>query len=111
MEPQLNCPNCKQIVRPQDFFCSNCGKKLKDKPESTTILRQIFIYLFSIFLPPLGLWPAVKYLRQKDNKSRIIGLVIIILTIISTAITIWMTIKFMNDFNQQLNRSLNLYGY
>lgn len=113
MENQLNCHSCKQAIDASDYFCPNCGKKIKDKPISTAVGRQIFIYLLSLLLPPLGLWPAIKYLKQNDSKSRIIGFVAVVLTIISTVITIWFSISFMNSFNQQLkqqlNGSLNLY--
>ncbi len=109
MESQLTCPNCKQNIATLDYFCPNCGKKLKDKPQSTTIGRQIFVYLLSFLLPPLGLWPGIKYLKQDSDKSRMIGFIAIVLTIISTAITIWFTLGFISVFNQQLNSSLNLY--
>jgi hypothetical protein len=107
MEPQVNCPNCKQTILVQDYFCPNCGKKIKDKPQSTTVLRQILVYLLSFSLPPLGLWPAVKYLRQKDEKSRMIGFVALALTIISIGITIWFSMAIMNVLNQQINQQLN----
>jgi len=109
MENQLNCRYCGGNILLSDYFCPNCGKKLQDKPLSVTVGRQIFVYLLSFLLPPLGLWPGIKYLRQKNSKSRIIGFIAIILTIISTAITVWMALGFMNAFNQQLNSSLNLY--
>ncbi len=83
--------------------------QLKDKSLSTTIGRQLYIYFLSFLLPPLGLWPGIKYLKQKDEKSRMIGFIAIVLTIISTALTIWATVGFINVFNQQLNSSLNLY--
>jgi hypothetical protein len=107
MDPTLICHGCKQPILPQDYFCPNCGRKIKDKPQSTTILRQIFVYLISFFLPPVGLWPAVKYLRQKDNKSKMIGLVAIILTVISFAISIWLYFGFIDTVNKQLNQQLN----
>jgi DNA-directed RNA polymerase subunit RPC12/RpoP len=115
MEPQVACSKCKQSISAQDYFCPNCGKKIKDKPLSTTIARQFLVYILSISLPPLGLWPAVGYLKQKDEKSRMIGFIAIALTLISAGVTIWLTLTFMSTFNQQLNQqlngSLNLYGY
>lgn len=83
--------------------------QLKDKPLSTTIVRQTFIYLLSFLLPPLGLWPGIKYLKQKDEKPRMIGFIAILLTIISTALTIWLTLGFLSVFNKELNSSFNLY--
>jgi hypothetical protein len=113
MEPQLSCPNCKQNIAAQDFFCPNCGKKIKDKPQSTTVLRQIYVYLLSALLPPLGLWPAVKYLKQKDNKSKMIGYIAVALTVISVVISLWWYFNFIKtatqQINQQLNGELNLY--
>ena len=109
MEPQVICPNCKQNISSLDYFCPNCGKKIKDKPLSTSLFRQILVYLLSFLLPPLGLWPAVKYLKQKDERSRMIGFIAIVLTIISVILSIWFAIGFINTFNQQLNAGLNLY--
>jgi hypothetical protein len=111
MDVQITCPNCEQNILEDYFFCPNCGKKLKDKPLSVSIGRQILIYLFSFFLPSLGLWPAVKYLKQKDQKSKMIGLVAITLTIVATIITVWFSLDIVNEFNKQLNGNLNLYLY
>lgn len=109
MEPQQNCQYCTKLISASDYFCPSCGKKLKDKPQSTTAGRQIFVYLLSFFLPPLGLWPGIKYLKQQDDKSRMIGFIALALTVISIALTVWFTIGFMDQFNKQLNSSLNLY--
>ena len=108
MENQLTCPHCKQNIVNEDYFCPSCGKKLKDKPLSTSAWKQILVYLLSILLPPLGLWPAVKYLKQKDDKSRMIGFIAVFLTIISIILTVWFTWGFMNTFSQQLNSEINL---
>lgn len=107
MESLLNCPSCKQNIAVSDYFCSNCGKKLKDKPLSMSIGRQILVYLLSFLLPPLGLWPAVKYLKQDSEKSRMIGFIAIFLTIISIVVTVWFSVGFINAFNRELNQQLN----
>jgi len=109
MEPQLTCPYCKNNISTSDYFCPTCGKKLKDKPVSTTFARQLVIYLTSFFLPPFGLWPAIRYLRQQDQKAKKIGLAALFLTIISIVITVWMTTSFISSFNKELNNQLNLY--
>jgi len=107
MDPQQNCRYCGKNILLSDYFCPNCGKKLKDKPLSVSIRRQIFIYLLSSLLPPLGLWPGIKYFRQKDEKARMIGFIAIVLTIIATVVTVWFSLDFINTFNQQLNQQLN----
>ena len=109
MELQLTCPNCKKNILPTEYFCPQCGKKLKDKPPVTTLSRQLIVYAISFFLPPFGLWPAIRYLRQQDEKSKKIGLAAIVLTIISILLTIWLTISFINSFNRELNNQLELY--
>src|SRR4030042_1856770 len=109
MESQTTCAYCKANISLSDYFCPNCGKKLKEKPLSTTFLKQLLIYSVSFFLPPLGIWPAIKYLRQSDEKSKKIGFVALGLTIISIAITSWLTISLVNSFNQQIGSQLNLY--
>jgi len=114
MEPK-SCSKCKYIISDSFYFCPNCGKKLKEPPVSTTVLRQIYIYSLSILLPPLGLWPAVKYLRQKDRKAKIIGIVAIILTIISSIITTYLTINILNSeitaINNSQSQDLRSLGY
>jgi predicted amidophosphoribosyltransferase len=107
MDPELICPGCKQNISPLYYFCPNCGRKLKDKPQPVTLGRQILVYLLSFLLPPLGLWPGIKYLKQPDKKSKIIGLIAITLTIVSVIITVWLYLGFINIVNQELNRQLN----
>ena len=109
MEPQTICRHCKFNISPSDYFCPDCGKKIRDKPLSTGLVKQILVYSLSFFLPPLGLWPAIKYLRQPDKKSKYIGWVAIILTAISTVITVYVSIGFMNSFYSQLNSQLIMY--
>jgi hypothetical protein len=109
MDYPTTCPECKTIISSSDYFCPNCGKKIKDKPLQTTLLKQLSIYFISFFLPPLGVWPGIKYLRQGDEKSKKIGLIAIFLTIISIVIAGWLTTNLINSFNKELNNQLNLY--
>lgn len=109
MDSPVICPKCKGNVLPTDFFCPTCGRKLKEKPQPTTVVSQILIYLLSILLPPLGIWPAVKYLRQPDQKSKTIGWVAIFLTVISIVVTIWLSVGYFNSLQKQLEPLLNQY--
>lgn len=81
----------------------------EEKLLSTTFRKQLSIYLISVFLPPLGLWPAIKYLRQPDEKSKKIGLTALILTIISFVVTSWLTVNLINSLNKGISDQLNLY--
>ena len=109
MDPQI-CPACHFPLSENFYFCPNCGKKIKELIASVAIGKQIAIYLLSLFLPPLGLFPGIKYLLQKDQKRKMVGVVAIALTILSTVITVWITINLTKTINTQLNQYNNL-GY
>lgn len=104
----LTCSVCHQPIKPTDFFCAQCGKKIKDPPVSTTVSKQIGIYATSVLLPPLGFWPGVHYLMQNDQKAKTIGLIAIILSIISTFASIWIGIGVMNSISKTINSQLNM---
>jgi len=108
VQQQLLCPFCHYPIIEVFYFCPNCGKNLKALPASTSIFKQIGIYAVSIFLPPLGLWPGTKYLRQSSEKAKIIGLIAIILTIVSTLITIWLAMGLVSQVTQSFNSHTNL---
>lgn len=99
---QQFCPFCKFPISFNFRFCPNCGKQIQGSSVSTTITKQIGLYAISIFLPPLGLWPGIKYILQKDQKAKIIGAVAISLTILSTIITTMLTINLFNQLNNTL---------
>lgn len=109
MDPNQNfCRYCKNIIDVNAYFCPNCGKKLRDKPLSTSLLAQIGVYALSIFAPPFGLIPAFKYLKQDNGKT--IGMLAILLTLISLGFTVWFTINFINSINKTLNSQLQYPG-
>jgi hypothetical protein len=101
-----SCPYCSYPIIEAFYFCPNCGKSLKPQPIS--VFKQIGIYLISILLPPLGLWPGIKYLRQKNKKAKIIGLIAIILTLVSVGLTIWFSIGLFNQITQSFAGQTNL---
>ncbi len=104
---QQTCPFCNTQIPLNVYFCPNCGKKIKEPPLSTTIGKQIEIYLICIFLPPFGLIPAIKYIRQKDPKAKNIGIIALILTGICTIVNFWLVFTLLNNINSQINNQLN----
>lgn len=104
MDPQLICPSCKTSISPEWFFCPNCGKKLKEKLLSTGIGRQLFVYLMSILLPPSGIIYGVRYFKQGDTKSLIVGFIAMALTVVVVVYTIVFTISFINSYTQLINK-------
>lgn len=104
---QLVCPSCHTPITEEEYFCPNCGKKLKDKPVSTGVAKQMLVYLVSFFLPPFGLPWAFRYLKQPDQKSKIIGYITIGLTIISILTNVWLIMAFINQTQQAMNTDFN----
>lgn len=100
------CPGCHVSVRPTDYFCSNCGKNLHPPPLSTSIGRQIYIYLGSVFLPPIGFLWGIRYLRQSDRKSRIVGTAAIVLTFLILYLAYIYTMQFLDSVKSQLNTQM-----
>jgi len=104
---QTTCKFCGQTVLSNYYFCPYCGKKLIEPP--ITAIKEIGVYLLSIFLPPLGLWPGIRYLSQKNERARRVGIIAIILTIVSSIITIWACIGLIGNISQTINAQMNQY--
>lgn len=104
--PGMVCPACNASELRSANFCPNCGKPLRTIPPVTSVSRQIVVYLISFFIAPFGLWFAWKYLKQDDEKSKIIGVVAIALTIVAVAITVW-TMAGLFDSVSQLVKTLS----
>jgi uncharacterized membrane protein YqaE (UPF0057 family) len=107
MEQKL-CPICKFGIIEGYVFCPHCGYKLKDAVFEISLSKQIGIYLLSFFLPPLGLFPGISYLRNPDQKAKHVGLIAVFLTILASILTIWATIGFINTVNKTLNQQINI---
>lgn len=102
------CPSCKNPILPSYFFCPNCGKALQKRPLATSVGKQIEVYLVSVFLPPFGLVPGFKYLFQPDGKSKVVGVVCLVLSVASIWLTVYYTIVFFHSANQTINQQLSL---
>lgn len=108
MEQKL-CPVCHIPLTDNYYFCPNCGKKLKDAPLLTTAMKQLTAYAIAILLPPFGYIPGIKYLLQKDNKAKAVGIVVIVLTTLSMIVSVWFTVVFINQFNQTVSKQMKMY--
>lgn len=110
MEANSICPTCHTVVRATDYYCFNCGKSLHEKPPSIALYDQALLYAGSIFLPPMGFIWGWKYLKATDQKSRIVGIVAIALTVL---ILLWATAYMMNVYttvSKQVDSQLNGLG-
>lgn len=75
---------------------------------STSITKQIVIYLVSFCLPPFGLGWAFKYIRSNDEKAKKIGWIVVILTIISLILTFWVSKAFIGNLTQSINSQMKI---
>lgn len=100
---QYTCPKCNAEVSGVAYFCSNCGRPLKARPEDISISKQILVYFVSFFLAPFGLGYAFKYLRQADKKAKTIGIVSIALTILAIVVVILVATQYLNQAYSSLN--------
>lgn len=100
------CSVCHQTILPEYYFCPNCGNNLKEILKPVPIINQIGLYLLAILLPPLGLWPGIKYLMKKGKQPKWVGAITIVLTLISTVLVIMFTFKFLNDYLSQISQYL-----
>lgn len=92
------CPSCQAVTSTTANFCSQCGKKLKNAPLSTSVAKQIVIYLVSFFLAPFGLGYAFIYLKQPDAKTRTIGIISLALTVCAIVAVIVFSTAFMKSY-------------
>ena len=105
------CLKCHVIVKPTDYFCYNCGNNLKPVPPPISLVGQMTLYIKSTLIPPFGILWAIKYLRQDSGKSKIVGIVAIILTLTSLIISSILFKNFINNVNNQVNEQLNSFNY
>ncbi len=106
MEADFTCQVCHQPLQPAFYFCPNCGKKIKETPPSMTLLTQLGIYALSLLAPPLGLWPAIKYLKQPDAKSKKVGVIAIVMTLFSLVVTFYFANQLAIKVNEEVMRQV-----
>lgn len=97
------CPSCRFKTQGDWFFCPNCAHALKERPPVISIFKQILIYFVSFFLTPLGLGWGLKYVRYKDIKTKTIGVISIILTVLSLVLISLVAKNFIDQYAQILN--------
>ncbi len=111
------CPQCHQVVLAAYYFCPNCGKKLIEAPLSTSATSQLLLYGFSIVLPvicylAIGYWQGIKYMQSADPKAKQIGVIALVLLLISSAITFWIGMVWIeNQVQSAINSVGNISGF
>ena len=106
------CPVCHLPVRPEWYFCPNCGTNLHPAPLSTSLESQLFLYAHSIVLPMLLFlsitrWKGYTYFKSEDSQEKQIGSIAIILLVLSTVVVFWYSYVWTVDYIQQSINSVN----
>ncbi len=106
------CPVCHINVRPTDYFCFNCGTNLRPAPLSTSFETQVKLYLKCLFLPPMGMIWGLRYLKQKDSRSKAVGYICIIITTVLLFLLVKWTKDLIDTVNDTVNTSMDaFYGF
>lgn len=105
------CKYCSLPVTPVDYFCPNCGKKLKDKPVSIGFWALVWLFGLSAFAPPFGIGLTIKYMRAEDEQARTLGWISLVVTLVALIVTILLTKTLMENLNQQINSQMQNYQF
>lgn len=106
MTARTECANCGNPIAESYFFCPYCGKKLKEPPPSTSLGRQIWIYFLAVTFPLFVIAPGIAYIVQKDEKSKIIGIVALLTASISFLVSLYFAVLFYRQFGEILSNPL-----
>lgn len=94
------CKYCSTPVKDDFIFCPHCGKNIKEVPFKFSFFRTLGLIIFSVLLPPLGLIPGFMYLHKKETTAKIIGLILIIISITITAAIVWFLVEMYNQMSR-----------
>jgi hypothetical protein len=104
------CPQCHLPVAPEWYFCPNCGKEINAKPAVISTWSQVGVYALSVCLPPLGLWPGIKYMAMPGRQAKVVGAIAIALTLIASVVVIWLTMQFLQSYLSVYSGLINTSG-
>jgi predicted RNA-binding Zn-ribbon protein involved in translation (DUF1610 family) len=100
------CKSCQNPVSQTYFFCPYCGKVLRRPPLSTSIRKQVLMYFLAIVFPLFTILMGVRYLGQEDNKSKTVGIVVLLLTGVSLLVNVYLIFWMVEYFNQMVMMSI-----
>ncbi len=99
----MECPNCHFKLDGNEYFCPNCGKKLKSRVLDTSSAKQLQMYILSLIFVPLGFWWGYKYLKQPDKKSKVVGIVCVVITTVALVIVYKLLKDSISTLNEQIS--------
>ena len=109
VETTLACPFCSKQIDPRDYFCPNCGKKVREKPVSTGFWGLAALFGVSLLAPPFGLGLTMRYVKSADQKAKTMGWISLVLTISTLVIFSWWGIVWAQNVSKRVSESLKQY--
>lgn len=97
------CKYCEKEIPENSYFCPNCGKKLKDKEQKISLVRELFIYILCFICAPLGLYWFFKYVRSLDGTKQRVAYMSLIITLIAIIATIGITYSYIQTIKSYMN--------
>lgn len=97
------CSSCGHALHNDFHFCPGCGKAITNKALSTSLSKQIFIYVVSFCFAPFGLRWVLPYMREKTLSGKLIGVTALILTLTSISIALFTALHVGTYYSKMLN--------
>lgn len=107
---QAHCNRCHSEVSESFYFCPHCGHKIKEPPYHFSVISAVSILLIAFLFPPFGLIPGFRYLKNKDMRAKMVGILAIVVTAVSFILFIIFLQKYINMMNDTIN-SINSVSY
>lgn len=104
MEGYISCAACNVQNPATATFCMQCGASLVLQSQSVSVGRQVFMYIISALLPPFGLGWAFKYFRLKTSQAKKIAWAIVIITVVSLVLNLWILFTLYADYFKMLDQ-------
>ena len=109
IQQKIPCPNCKNQIDSNVFYCPICGKKVKEKSVGTGFWPMAGLFALCIVLPPLNIPLSFRYIRSTDPRVKTLGWVSIGIMVLSLIIITLATINIVNEVNRQVEEQMQMY--
>lgn len=106
MDKNPVCKSCQNLISTTYFFCPYCGKKLKEPLLATSFGRQLGMYFTAVFFPIIAIAPGLRYINQREEKSKAVGTIILLIAGITLMVEVYLAFEFYQQFGKYLNSSL-----
>ncbi len=71
----------------------------------------VWLFILSIFLPPLGLGLTIRYIKSPEKNARIVGWISLVVTILASIEAVILSISVLQTINSQVNSQLQNYQF